>query len=117
MGFGPSHPDLMQGARNAVATCLAIEPHERVTLIADQASHSVAASLLAALAELGASCEAIVVEEAAPRPWTTTPARVLEALETTDVGILCIRPQPGELPSRMEMVGIVERRQLRYAHM
>src|SRR5260370_4809029 len=47
----------------------------------------------------------------------SAPARVLEALETADVGILCMNPQPGELAARMTIVIVVERRQIRYAHM
>src|SRR5260370_9528143 len=47
----------------------------------------------------------------------SAPARVLEALETADVGILCMNPQPGELAARMAIVKVVERRQIRYAHM
>jgi len=42
---------------------------------------------------------------------------VLDALETADVGILCMNPQPGELAARMAIVKVVERRQIRYAHM
>src|SRR5437763_13303395 len=45
------------------------------------------------------------------------PAEVLNALETADVGVLCMTPQPGELAARMAIVKVVERRQIRYAHM
>jgi leucyl aminopeptidase (aminopeptidase T) len=45
------------------------------------------------------------------------PEPVLEALETADVGVLCMTPQPGELTARMAIVRVVERRQIRYAHM
>jgi leucyl aminopeptidase (aminopeptidase T) len=41
----------------------------------------------------------------------------LQLLEGADVGILCMIPQPGELGSRMAIVQVVERRQIRYAHM
>jgi len=47
----------------------------------------------------------------------TAPGAVLEALETADVGVMCMTPQPGELGARMAIVKIVERRQIRYAHM
>src|ERR1051325_6199862 len=115
--FGCQSDDLMQGARNAVGTCLAVRPDERVTLIADSASRTVAASLGAALEECGCPWEGILVEDVSARPVVTLPAAIRQALETTDVGILCIQPQPGELTSRMAMVEIVERRQIRYAHM
>ena len=42
---------------------------------------------------------------------------MLEALEQADVGVLCMTPQPGELGARMAIVRVVERRQIRYAHM
>jgi len=42
---------------------------------------------------------------------------LLDALETADVGILCMNPQPGELGARMAIVQVVERRRIRYAHM
>jgi aminopeptidase len=115
--FGPCQPDLMPGAKNAVETCLSIKPNEHVALIADEASRSVAASLYAALAERYASCTALLLEDFGPRPMKAAPRAVLEALETADVGVMCMTPQPGELGARMAIVKIVERRQIRYAHM
>jgi leucyl aminopeptidase (aminopeptidase T) len=117
MGFGHFQEDLMTGARNAIGTCLAVQPSEHVAVIADEASRAVAASIGEALDEVGAPWQGLTVEDLAPRPQTTLPAAIRQALETTDVGILCIQPQPGELASRMAMVEIVERRQIRYAHM
>jgi len=58
-----------------------------------------------------------LLEDFAPRPIKSAPAPVLDALETADVGILCMNPQPGELAARMAIVKVVERRQIRYAHM
>jgi leucyl aminopeptidase (aminopeptidase T) len=86
-----------------------------VALIADDASRAVAASLAAALN--GHHWQGYLLEDVAPRPLAGVPAAVAEALETCDVGILCVRPQEGELRARMGIVGIVERRQIRYAHM
>jgi leucyl aminopeptidase (aminopeptidase T) len=117
MTFGPAQPDLMPGAKNAVETCLAVKPNEHVALIADEASRSVAASLSAALAERHAACTGLLLEDFGPRPMKAAPAAVLEALETADVGVMCMTPQPGELGARMAIVKIVERRQIRYAHM
>src|SRR6266436_3702059 len=101
MNFGAASPDLLPGAKNAVETCLSIKPGEHVALIADETSRAVAASLAAAMENVHTTC--------------TGP--VLEDLETADVGILCMTPQPGELGARMAIVKIVERRQIRYAHM
>ena len=117
MNFGPASPDLLPGAKNAVETCLAIKPGERVALIADEPSRAVAASLSAALKNARAVCTGLLLEDFGPRPIKSAPGPILDALETADVGILCMTPQPGELGARMAIVKIVERRQIRYAHM
>src|SRR5580765_6112739 len=117
MNFGPRQTELMPGAHNAVETCLAVCPGEHVALIADEASRAVAASIAAALEDQKASCTNLLLEDFGPRPIKSAPAPVLEALETADVGVLCMSPQPGELAARMAIVRVVERRQIRYAHM
>jgi aminopeptidase len=115
--FGLPQPDLMPGAKNAVETCLGVKPGEQVALIADEASRSVAASLGAALDARRAPYTGLLLEDFGPRPMKAAPGPVLEALETADVGVMCMTPQPGELGARMAIVKIVERRQIRYAHM
>ncbi len=117
MNFGPASSDLLPGAKNAVETCLAIRPGEHVALIADEPSRAVAASLSAAMENVHAACTSLLLEDFGPRPIKSAPAPVLEALETVDVGILCMNPLPGELGARMTIVKVVERRQIRYAHM
>jgi aminopeptidase len=107
----------MPGARNAVGTCLAIQPGERVALIADQVSAPVAASLASALDECGARTDRVLIEAVSARPMTAVPSRILDALEEADAGILCVQPQEGELPARMAIVSLIERRRIRYAHM
>lgn len=115
--FGPFSPELAPGARNAIEVCLAIQPRERVALVADEASREVAASLAAALDEVGAPFESILIEQIAPRPLAKAPQEILDALERADAGILCVHPLQGELASRMAIVATVERRRIRYAHM
>jgi leucyl aminopeptidase (aminopeptidase T) len=115
--FGPLNPALLPGARNAVQTCLAVKPGERVALISDELTLEVAASLSRALAEQEARWTGYVLEDLAPRPLGGAPPDVLDALETSDVGILCIQPLEGELGARMAIVEAVERRRIRYAHM
>jgi len=117
MNFGLPQPELMPGARNAVETCLAVKPNEHVALIADEASRAVAASLAFAIDNIGAAYTALMLEELGPRPMRAAPAPVLEALEAADVGVMCMTPQTGELGARMAIVRVVERRQIRYAHM
>ncbi len=115
--FGSAAFDLLPGARNAVSTCLAIRPGERVALVADAESRDVAASLEQALAEAGALADCVLIESVSPRPMTTAPVAVLDALGRADAGILCVQPQEGELPARMAIVGLIEQRRIRYAHM
>jgi aminopeptidase len=115
--FGPVAADLMDGARNAIDTCLAIHAGERVVLISDRETRPVAASMAAALDDAKASWAGFLLEEFGPRPMSHAPAPVLASLETATAGILCMQPQEGELTSRREIVGIVERRHIRYAHM
>src|SRR5258708_20139282 len=97
MRFGSPQADLMPGARNAVETCLAVQPGEHVALIADEASSAVAASIAAALEERHAAFTGFLLEDFGPRPMRAAPEDVLKALETDDVGILCVQPQQGEL--------------------
>src|SRR5712692_12079957 len=111
MKFGTPQPELMPGARNAVETCLGVRPGEHVALIADEASRAVAASIAAALDDRGALCTGLLLEDFGPRPMGAAPAEVLDALETADVGVMCMTPQPGELSARMAIVRVVERRQ------
>ncbi len=107
----------MPGAKNAVDVCLGVREGENVALIADEVSRSVAASLEQAIAERGGNSIGMLLEDLGPRPMGAAPEPVLEALEKADVGILCMTPQPGELGARMAIVRVVERRQIRYAHM
>ena len=115
--YGPAPADLMPGAHNAVNTCLAIEPGERVALIADEASRAVAASLEQALQDRGANPDCLLVESVTARPMLAAPPEVLDAIERANAGILCVQPQEGELAARMAIVAAVERRRIRYAHM
>src|SRR5262245_10072239 len=117
MTFGPVTADLLPGAHNAVNTCLGIRRGERVALVADEASREVAASLERALADARADASCLLIESVAERPITSAPGDVLDAFEHADAGILCIQPQEGELPARMAIVGAIERRRIRYAHM
>ena len=107
----------MPGARNAVETCLGVRPGEHVALIADEASRAVAASIAAALDDRHAPYTGFLLEDFGPRPMSMAPPEVLQALETADIGVMCMTPQLGELGARMAIVKVVERRQIRYAHM
>ncbi len=117
MNFGAVHAELLPGAWNAVETCLNVQAGERVALLADEASRAVAASLAEVLSRRGARWTGLLVEEVAKRPVVEAPKEMLELLEKVEAGILCMQPMPGELATRMEIVRVVERRRIRYAHM
>src|SRR6202165_4990647 len=117
MNFVSPQSELMPGARNAVETCLGVRPGEHVALIADEASRAVAASIAAAVADRHAPYTGFLLEDFGPRPMSMAPPEVLQALETADIGVMCMTPQLGELGARMAIVKVVERRQIRYAHM
>jgi leucyl aminopeptidase (aminopeptidase T) len=106
-----------EGARNAVTTCLRIKPEEKVTLIADRACLTIAASMAVELEELGCTWNAFVLEDLAPRPLAGMPPEVLEDMESSQVSIFAVEVQPNELSSRMQMTDVVNRRRMRHAHM
>ncbi len=110
-------PALSLGARNAVRTCLRIQPSEKVTVITDEATLEIAAALVQELESAGCRYRSWVLEELAPRPLTNFPQVAAEDLETSQVSIFAVQAQKDELKSRMEMTEIVDRRKIRHAHM
>ncbi len=113
----PYPPSFQKGAQNAVTTCLRIQPDEKVTVITDEATLPIAASIAAELDALGCEWNGFVLEDLAPRPLNGMPAAVLEDMESSQVSIFAVQVQPNELRSRMEMTDIVNRRRMRHAHM
>ena len=113
----PFDAELTPGARNAVQTCLRIQPNEKVTVITDEATKDIAASIAHEIQEVGAPFNAFVLEEIAPRPLIGMPAPVLADMETSQVSIFAVNVQRNELKSRMQMTDVVNRRKMRHAHM
>jgi aminopeptidase len=113
----PLNPEYAAGAHNAVRTCLAVRPGEVVTVVTDERTRDVAASLLHALHEVAANPHVLVLEELASRPLRHMPPAVLRHVATSSVAIACLQPQDGEIASRRELVELVEDRRIRYAHM
>ena len=110
-------PELSQGARNAVRTCLRIQPTEKVTLITDEGTRDIAASIAREIEAVGAPFQAFVLEEIAPRPLVEMPPAVLADMESSQVSIFAVNVQRNELKSRMQMTDVVNRRKMRHAHM
>ena len=109
--------EFREGARNAVVTCLRVKVEEKVTLICDESTMEIAASIAAELARVGCRWNSFVLEEVGERPLKGMPAVVLEDMETSEVSIFAVQVQPNELRSRMDMTDVVNRRKMRHAHM
>ena len=110
-------PLLDDGARNAVYTCLDVQPDERVVLIADRGSLEVAAALARQLRRAAAEFRSVILEDMAERPIRYLPMEMETALEWADVSIFTAAAQPGELAMRRAMTAIVTRKRMRHGHM
>src|SRR3954452_3417612 len=110
-------PELRQGAHNAVYVCLNVQPSEKVTVITDQASEEIAASLVAELEDRRCTYNIFVLEDLAPRPHIDMPEAVWQDLATSQVSIFAVQAQANELRTRMQMCEVVNRHRLRHAHM
>jgi leucyl aminopeptidase (aminopeptidase T) len=108
---------LTPGAQNAVRVCLRVQPGEKVTVITDEVTKEIAASLVHEVEAVGCPYRAWVLEELAERPLVDLPREIAEDLETSQVSIFAVQAQAHELRSRMQMTDIVNRRKIRHAHM
>jgi len=117
LNHSPFDPEYTPGARNAVKVCLRIQPGEKVTVITDEATKEIAASMVHELEPMGCPYHAWVLEDLAPRPLTDLPGEILADLETSHVSIFAVQAQANELRSRMQMTDVVNRRKIRHAHM
>ena len=97
--------------------CLRIQPEEKVTVITDEATKEIAASIVHELEKVGCPYHAWVLEDLVPRPVTDLPQEILDDLETSQVSIFAVQAQTNELRSRMQMTDVVNRRNIRHAHM
>jgi len=108
---------LMRGAKNAIRSALSVTSKDVVTLICDEASLAVAASLYAAAKEVGAKTKAYIFERRIVRPATSLPPEVVRALRGSTVSIYTVHPIKGEFEHRRELINMVEPYNLRHAHM
>ena len=83
----PFDSDLGPGVRNAVRSCLRIQPDEKVTLITDRACLEIGASFVHELDRLGVVYNAWILEELALRPLTEMPNAILADMESSAVSI------------------------------
>jgi len=96
---------------------LRIQPQEKVTVITDEKTLEIAASIVRELERVGSPYQAWVLEDLAQRPLTELPPEIAEDMESSQVSIFAVWAQTNELRSRMQMTDIVNRRKIRHAHM
>jgi leucyl aminopeptidase (aminopeptidase T) len=109
--------DLVEGAHNAVFTCLAVRPGERVVLIADRPNCEIGSALAAEFRDAGADLTSFILEDLADRPLLALPSPIKEAMETAQVSCYAASALQGELALRIEMTHVATRRRMRHAHM
>ncbi len=109
--------ELLPGARNAIRTCLRLQPQERVTIITDEATVGIAAALQHEVDAVGSECSVFVLERHALRPLKGMPEIILDDLARSQVSIFCAQTQTGELTSRIQMTAVVNQHRIRHGHM
>jgi len=109
--------ELAPGAHNAIHTCLRLRPEERVTLITDLETLEIAAALEREIEAVGSRHRTFVLEDYALRPMATMPKEILDDLELSQVSIFAAQAHRGELPSRIAMTSVINRRRIRHGHM
>jgi len=109
--------ELAPGARNAIHTCLRLQPEERVTIITDLETREIADALVREIESVGAEHRTFVLEDHAPRPLAYMPKEILDDLELSQVSIFAAQAHQGELPSRIAMTSVINRRRIRHGHM
>lgn len=110
-------PELIPGARNAVEVCLQLQPHERITIITDEATRDIAAALQVQVEGIGSEHALFVLENYDSRPLTKMPREILDDLATSQVSIFAAQSLPGELAARRDMTKVVDRHRIRHGHM
>lgn len=113
----PYDPLLEEGARNAVFTCLEVQPDERAVLITDRETLEIGAALASQLEKAAEAVQVLILEDLARRPIDHLPDAMERALEVADVSIFAATAQPGELAMRRAMTSIVNRKRMRHGHM
>src|SRR5690349_15844799 len=95
----PFDPELTPGARNAVQICLRVRPNEKVTVITDEATKEIAASIVHELEAVGAPYRTWILEDLSPRPLGDLPPEIVDDLDTSQVSIFAVQAQANELRS------------------
>ncbi len=110
-------PDLSTGAFNAINVCLRLKRNERFTMITDTATLEIAAALISEVKKIGSEYNVFVLEDYVKRPMANMAKPILEDLKKSQVSIFASIARTQELPSRVEMIDVVNRHKIRHGHM
>jgi len=113
----PYDPSWTRGTSQAVSACLRLQPHERITVIADRDSVEIGAALVAHARAVGAEVAPFVLEDVANRPVKEMPALILQDLRHSQVSVYTAHAVAGELASRAQLTEVVQECRLRHGHM
>src|SRR5437588_11247745 len=102
--------ELAPGARNAIRVCLRLQPTELITIITDEATTEIAASLQAEVEEVGAAHAVFVLENYAECPLTGMPKIILDDLAQSQVSIFAAQTLTGEPGARIEMTARINKK-------
>ncbi len=110
---------LSEGVEQVVASCLRVKKGERVTIITDLATREIADALNERIVREGCNPTFFVMEDFHARPLPELPARMAEAIASTDVSIYAAQTADGELGTfRLPMLkAISANKTIRHAHM
>ena len=109
--------ELSPGAYNAINVCLRLNPGERITLITDEETIEIAASLVNEIEKIGSEYRLFLLEDMANRPLKRMPEIILNDLLKSQVSILAVVSQINELHSRFQMLSVINKNKIRHAHM
>lgn len=90
-----------QGARNAIETCMAVKPGEKVVLVTDRVVPEVGDALERAARKVTPNVQRFLLEDFGARPLQALPPQLGEAAEGADVSLWAAASVKGELPVRM----------------
>src|SRR6266542_1811750 len=99
----PMDPELVPGARNAIDVCLRLKPQERIKIVTDTVTRAIAAALQREVESIGSDYTLFVLEHHARRPLKFMPETILEDLACSQVSILAVQSQPGDLSASTEI--------------
>lgn len=115
-------PGLEQAAQVLVQTALRLRPGERLVLIEDAASVSIADAIASEAESSGAWVKRARVDAmgsagGSGRPHKIVPDLLLFALHESDCAVFVASVLPGELTMRQALLHVVRQRRIRHAHM